>query len=173
MNLSAVIIRKLRSIYQKRPLWLGSLYYNSPSWIKRLVEKQIVKIRPTYESKPLKKLSLFPLDFAWAEAIFAPFHDPMISPSLPIEFKPINAQGCAVQYFWCWIILSWKNCPDNMDAASLHLTTEVDLSGYDTLLFCLTMSKEVSARFRLKLNNEWKEHVNEFRGNGKRMEITL
>jgi hypothetical protein len=164
---------KLLNLYHRRPVWAISLYYKLPLSIQNLIHQKILELEPADEVKKLKKLGLFPLDSAWAEVIFAPFHDPEISPTLPVEFELIKAQGCKIDFSWCWTVLSWAKCPEQEDAAFFNLITDIELLHYDGLIICLTISEETSVRFEIKHNNEWKVLGEGYRGTGKRMEIVL
>lgn len=164
---------KLMKLYHRRPMWAITLYYKLPLSIQNSIHKKIAELEPADEVKRLEKLELFPLDSAWAEVVFAPFHDPKISPTLPVEFEPIKAQGCKIDFFWCWTVLSWDKCPEQEDAAFLNLTTELELRHYDGLIVCLTLPNESSVRFEIKYNDEWKVLGKGYRGTGKRMEIVL
>ncbi|MBW2219571.1 MAG: hypothetical protein JRF40_08800, partial [Deltaproteobacteria bacterium] len=116
---------------------------------------------------------MFPLDSAWAEVIFAPFHDPEVSPTLPVKFEQIKAQCCGIDFSWCWTVLSWAECPKQEDAAFLNLITDIEVRQYDGLIICIAIAQETSVRFEIKHNNPWKAFGEGYRGTGKRMEILL
>ena len=164
---------KAKKIIKTQPKWALAIYFKLPDSIKSLVYNKYSQNTGTRKVDRLKKTNLFPLDSAWSEAIFAPFHDPEISPTLPVEFQSINAHGCELSYTWCWTVLKWEGCPSNKDAASLSLICDIETTTYDSLIFCLTIPKETALRFEIKLDGAWQSHESEFRGTGKRMEVIL
>ncbi len=125
------------------------------------------------EQKQISKTPLFPLDSAAAEVIFAPFHDCMISPSLPVSFEPLHAIGCRIDYFWCWTNLSWETCEADRHAASFSLKTDIDVAHYDNLIVCITMPPEVSVSFESEIDHVWRPIGSEVKGTGIRLEIIL
>lgn len=173
MKLIEIIRLKLRLFYNQHRYRLDRFYINLPHGIKKTIRRHTKKSSSCLRTTSLEKLNILPLDSAWAEAIIAPFHDPKISPTLPVEFEPIKAQGCKIDFSWCWTVLSWDNCPEQEDAVFFNLFTDIELLHYDRLIICLTISKETVVRFEIKHNNEWKALGEGYRGTGRRMEIVL
>lgn len=123
--------------------------------------------------KTLDKTVYFPLDCATAEVVFAPFHDPAISKTLPILLSPCHAEGCKIEHGWCWTTLSWDDCQLHKDAAMLSLKADVDISNYDNLLLCFALPSDVSVVVSSVIDGNKKSLGAEFRGTGVRMEALL
>ena len=164
---------KFRNLYYKRPKWMILLHNKLPIVVQKSIHQKIMKPQFPDEVKQLTKLTFFPLDSAWAEVVFAPFHDPKVSPSLHTEIEPIKAPCYKIDFFWCWTILSWEKCPEQEEAVSFNLVTNIELLDYDGLIICLTLPEETFIRFEIKHNDEWKVLGGRYRGTGKRMEIIL
>ncbi len=164
---------KLRTLYHSRPRWVMSLYNRLPVYVQGVIRQKIGALVPAREIQKQEKTVLFPLDSAWAEVIFAPFHDSLIAPGLPIDFQPINGYGCKIDFFWCWTVLSWEGCKAGKDAVSMNLKTDVETHNYNKLILCLTLPKESSARVTIRQNNTWITIKKKYPGTGKRMEIVL
>lgn len=173
MKLSEIFKLKLRSFYHQHRYRVDRFYINLPNRIKNIIRRHFKKSSPYLRTTSLEKLNILPLDSAWAEAIIAPFHDPQISPFLPFRFEASTAQGTKVTFFWCWTGLSWEKCQQHEDAACLSLKSDIDLNNYDKLIVCIKVPRDTSVRFEIKQNDDWVLHEDEYKGTGRRMEITL
>ena len=169
----AFVQSKLKQWYMKRPKWLFVLYYKLPIFLRNLVNQKAIGFAPVKEVRRLDKLSLLPLDVAGTEAIFAPFHDPHISVTLPAVLEPLNASGCKKEHTWCWTLLSWFNCPEKKDAACLNLKAGVDIRAFNRLVFCLTQPVGTKVRFEIQMDGQWIITDQTYAGTGNRMEISL
>ena len=112
---------------------------------------------------------LFPLNPA--EAIFAPFHDPEISTSLPARFLAIHATGVSHVYSWDRTVLHWQDCQAGEEAAAVEVEADIPPSRYDELIFSLTAPLDVSVRVEAKVDGSWVALGEAVRGSGIRMEV--
>ncbi|GEM_PF-839796 len=173
MNYLNPLKNRLRRLASTRPDWALSVYSKLPPGLKNALRQTLDLPSHQNDIETLERLQLLPLDSAWSEAIFAPFHDPAISHSLPIEFYSIGAKGCRVEFFWCWTLLCWETCCKGEDAAVLKLQANLDCSGFDTLLLCLTMPHDTLLRVEFKQDGKHHCSKQTYRGEGTRMEIEL
>src|SRR5436190_14144429 len=104
-----------------------------------------------------------PLDEARTEVIFAAFHDPAISATLPVEIEARDATGVSFRCEWCWSTLRWESALPGQVAAAIRLPCGFELRNYDTLLVCLTMPNGC----RLQVEETFAT------GNGHRMEVVV
>ena len=163
----------LRYFLSKQSHWARWLFFHLPPKLRDVLKSKIKSTDHVHEIRPLKKAILFPLDASWTEVIFAPFHDPEISPSLPVTLKPVTALDCQINFSWCWTVLNWMRCEKSKEALILQVTVGVDVQRYDRLLLCLAMPKETSVRIKIKQNDQWRLIDSSYRGAGKRMELSL
>ena len=146
-------------------------YNNLPDSCKR----QLKKFLRNAEEHNYKKINsvFWPLDSAWCEAVFAPFHDPEVADTLKVNLIPRSSKKCKLTHFWCWTLLSWEEALPGMLAASLYLKTDIDTTSYNYLLLCITMPKDVEMQVCYKLNETWCGPFGYFPGKGIRMEVKV
>jgi len=115
---------------------------------------------------------LFPLDAAASEVVFAPFHDPMISASIPVEFVPHAGNRAFFENRWCWSVLGWDSCTPEKDAAQLTIACNIELGRFDQLIACLCLAPHVSVCLRVCVDENWSDATPATKGTGVRMEVT-
>lgn len=114
---------------------------------------------------------LYPLSPACEEVIFAPFHDPLIAPTLNVELKNISASHCAVKYLWCYTNLTWVAENTGTEAAEFIIRTAVDISLYDKVILCLSVPVNISFTIATCVDSHWNTLPTNYAGKGEREEI--
>jgi len=152
----------------------------------------------------LEKLTgmYLPLDSSAAEVIVAPFHDPVIVPTLKYELKPQSGSDAQFDIFWCWSRIHWKRakagdcvadfsvplsvCMDERsgfriqgsekkdpDSTSLNPEPRTLNSGqYDRVIAAVTVPKDVSIAVAARVDGKWFTRARE-RGSGLRLEYAI
>lgn len=117
----------------------------------------------------------FPLDPAFAEFIFAPFHDPEHSSGIPDQIEPGSASGLVRDHSWCWTTLAWENADPARSAFTYRFVAPFSVRHHDTLI--VSLSLPVGARVELALlvrgyhrASRW---IGGFIGKGHRQELKI
>ncbi len=162
----------LKKILHAKPSWALAIFHRLPLSLQKMVYQRLTPSLPRFEPAKIEKLSFFPLDCAWSEVVFAPFHDPEIASGLPCELIAIDGQGCRLTQCWSWLLIEW-DAASGPDVAELYLKTALRLPHYDQMIACLTVPQEVSVSLRVSCDGEWLDWQGPFPGTGKRMELLL
>ncbi|HMO83450.1 MAG TPA: hypothetical protein PKC18_00875, partial [Lacipirellulaceae bacterium] len=117
-------------------------------------------------------MHLYHLDEARAEAIFAPFHDPLLSPALGAQLRAVDATRCRLQPFWDATHIHWDACGVEKEACRLVLPCQLPADDYDQFLFCITFSEQVQLAFDALVDGHWTELKAYTPGCSSRQEIT-
>ena len=115
---------------------------------------------------------LYPLNPA--EAIFAPFHDPLLAGLIPTSFEHRQAVNARVVPFWCWTVVTWDDCDPRLMVATLEVRQRLPSRPYDRIICCLTVPSGVTAQVQL-LNGkgEWTLAGEPWAGNNQRQEVDV
>jgi hypothetical protein len=106
-----------------------------------------------------------------AESIFAAFHDPQISATIPFRFEALGGEHCNHEFFWCWTVLRWERSAAGSPAGVLTLDVHLPLDRHNELIFCLTIPEQTAVQFDVCLDGKWQQLGAETVGTGYRMEI--
>lgn len=106
---------------------------------------------------------LMPLDAAYSEVIFAPFHDPEHSPWLNIHIKSEDGTEIVRDSLWDSTIFSWKGAGGRA-CFTLKTFCEFDVENYDELILCISAPKAALVEVALidkdgKQINRWARPV--------------
>lgn len=81
----------------------------------------------------------FLLDSAFAEFIFAPFHDPEHSSRIPDKLEPGSATGLAREHVWCWTTINWSDATPGSNAFTYRFRAPFNIRHHDMLVLSLSM----------------------------------
>lgn len=117
----------------------------------------------------------FPLDPAFAEFIFAPFHDPEYSDRIPDEIEVGSASGLVREHGWCWTTLSWADADPANSAFTYRFLAHFSVRHHDTLIVSLSLPAGARAEVALLVRgyrraSRW---VGGFTGKGHRQELRI
>lgn len=167
------ISKNALSVYRKNPKFAIKVYNKLPSSIRKIIKDGVDALTPLKEIKRLSVLHLMPLDSFGSEVIFAPFHDPDISPSIPIYVSAEDEANCHVNYSWCWTVLSWDKYKNPKTEVTLSLKCGIELNSFDKLLICLSMDERIAVNVGINQNNKWVKNNANFHGANGRQEIKI
>lgn len=117
----------------------------------------------------LKKLPHYRLNHA--EVVFAPFHDPEIACTLPLQITPQQSEQCRLQPSWDSTHLLWNRAEPGRIAATLILAGIIPRGTNDQFLFCLTATTTIEMQFHLRQGETRLPLTEWLCGKGLRMEI--
>jgi hypothetical protein len=114
---------------------------------------------------------LFPLNAA--EVIFAPLHDPEISPSLGCSVVGHDgALGPRLEHGWCWTIVQWQSAKPDAPAVTFEIPRlQIALDRFDELIFCTQLPAKTTVTLAALLDGHWQSLGQATVGRGDRMEI--
>lgn len=117
-------------------------------------------------------LRLYPLNPA--EAIFAPFHDPLLAGLIPSSFESRHAANARVLPFWCWTVVTWDDCDPRLMAGILEIRQSLPRRPYDRIICCLTVPSGVTVEVQL-LNGQgtWTLAGEPWTGDNQRQEVNV
>ena len=108
-----------------------------------------------------------------AESIFAPFHDPLIAPTLPLRLEPGSATGLKQDFGWDSTKFTWDTAPAGSVALRLEMPLR-DLPGrFDHFVFCHVVAREVTLTFEACRGGRWTPLGEPVTGTGGRHEVTF
>jgi len=118
-------------------------------------------------------IQLYPLNPT--EAIFAPFHDTYLRPSIPVRFQSSNALGFHTKDSWDSLHLGWTGAnvsEGRVVAVEMEVPLDFRLTGYDTFVFCLTIPETCAVQFSAqKRDGSWQQLGDAVPGESTRLEV--
>jgi hypothetical protein len=112
------------------------------------------------------------MPLASGEAVFAPFFDPVIAPSLPARLEPLASAGARASFFWCGLLVEWEGCVTGAEGAVLHFGAPVPGAPWSHALFHLMVPESLEiALERCDATGHWHAWGAAERGTATRLEI--
>lgn len=92
-----------------------------------------------------------------AEAIFAPFHDPLFHEELAPVLQSVTAQGVRLTQFWATLGLEWDTAAADTEILRLQISGKVQRAFYNHFVFSIALPSGVQARFSVQAdgNRVW------------------
>ncbi|NNE36809.1 MAG: hypothetical protein HKN08_00780, partial [Gammaproteobacteria bacterium] len=103
----------------------------------------------------MDRMPVYPLSPTGEEVVFAPFHDPEISASLEYKLNKLSASECNVSTFWCYTDLVWKSNEAGTVATEFFLCSNVNVSAFNDLIFCLSAPVDVDFSICICVDGKW------------------
>jgi hypothetical protein len=108
-----------------------------------------------------------------AESIFAPFHDPTISPTLPLRLEPGAAAGLKQDFGWDCTTFTWDTASAGSVAWRLEMPLQDLPERFDHFVFCHVVARDVSLTFEVCRGGRWTPLGEPVTGIGARHEVTF
>jgi hypothetical protein len=121
---------------------------------------------------PAPTAAYLPLDGYAAEVIVAPFHDPLIAPSLGAQLAADPGSNAALEFCWCWTHIVWSRAGAEMRVACLRVPLAVELGRFNHLTVAVAVPESASLVIHARVDGQSIAGQRQ-RGSGRRGEYHL
>lgn len=95
------------------------------------------------------------MDPSAAEVVVAPFHDPVIQPTLQYELKVLGGSDVRLDALWCWTRIRWQRAKAGECIAEFRVPLSVSMDRYDRVIAAITVSKNASVIVSARVDGKW------------------
>ena len=79
------------------------------------------------------------MDSHAAGVIVAPFHDPVIEPTLQYELRVVGGSDVRLDALWCWTRIRWQRAKAQEPVADVRVPLSVSMDRYDRVIAAITV----------------------------------